>query len=254
MLCRRHPPARRRNEPGLFATRAPVESRWTGRRPTPASIADIGCGRGTTTVRLGRQYPTATILAVDQSPALLAVTAGRMRDQKRAPHLVNADFHHLPDNLRDIDLAVAAFCLYHSPHPRRALAEIAQCLAPGGNAVITTKSADSYHELDALVAASKLDPDARNRASLYQSFHSDNAQPELDAAGLVLRHRLDQHHTFLFAGLAHLADYLTTCPKYQLPAELANDPVALAEALRRRLPDEPVAATSTVTYLVATRP
>ncbi|MFI7598267.1 class I SAM-dependent methyltransferase [Actinoplanes sp. NPDC049681] len=222
--------------------------------PSPNRVADIGCGRGTTTVRLARQYPAAAIIAVDQSPALLAVVADRLHAQKREVTLIPADFHRLYGIMSDIDLAVAAFCLYHSPHPKRALTEIADILTPGGSVIVTTKSADSYHEIDAALAASGLDHEATRRPSLYQSFHSGNAENVLSKAGLVLHRRIDQHHSFRFTGADHLAEYVTTCPKYQLAPELTADPAALAKALGDQLPDTAVTATSTVTYLVAARP
>lgn len=203
---------------------------------------------------MARQYPTAAIVAVDQSPALLAVTAQRLGAQIRRTDLVHADFHHLPDGVRDVDLAVAAFCLYHSPTPRRPLAEIARCLSKNGSAVVTTKSADSYHALDTLVAATEFDVNAAKHPSLYASFHSDNAEQEIVAAGLTVRCRLDQQHTFRFERHDHLAEYLVTCPKYQFPADVAHNAEKLANALRDRIPDEPVTTTSTVTYLVVGRP
>jgi SAM-dependent methyltransferase len=166
---------------------------------------------------------------------------------------VTADFHHLRRVLGEIDLAVAAFCLYHSPHPERALAEISACLVSRGHLIAVTKSADSYHEIDAVMAASGLDPKATHRPSLYQTFHTANAETALTAAGLVLRRRLDQQHTFRFTDTDHLAQYVVTCPKYRLPPELGTDPAALAAELRSRLPDGPTIATSTVTYLVAAR-
>ncbi len=47
--------------------------------------------------------------------------------------------------------------------------EITRCLRPGGTAILATKSADSYRELDQLVAASGLDPAALSRPGLYQA-------------------------------------------------------------------------------------
>jgi SAM-dependent methyltransferase len=222
--------------------------------PAPARVADIGCGRGTTTVRLAQQYPTAALIAVDQSPALLNVVGTRLSAHRHQLHLVQADFHHLPDKISDVDLAVAAFCLYHSPRPERALTEIADRLAAGGTLIVTTKSADSYHEIDAIIAARDLDPGATGRPSLYHSFHSSNAADLLDAAGLVIRCRVDQQHVFRFADATHLAEYVTTCPKYQLPTELTTNPAALADALRHGAPNRTLTTTSTVTYLVVSRP
>lgn len=222
--------------------------------PGPGRLADIGCGRGTTTARLARQHPAAAVVAIDQSPALLAVLRNRLRAQDRHVALVAADFHHLPIAATSIDLAVAAFCLYHSPQPAEAAAEIARCLRPGAHLIATTKSADSYHAIDHLIAQSGLDPEAAQRPTLYETFHSGNAEREVTAAGLLVRRRIDQEHTFRYTSLTHLAEYVATCPKYQLPDELAKHPARLAVALRRRLPDTPVTTTSTVTYLVAQRP
>lgn len=163
---------------------------------------------------------------------------------------VCADYHRLPVPDGAIDLVVAAFCLYHSPRPADVIAELARCLTSGGTAVLATKSADSYRALDELVAAAGLDPDATTRPSLYATVHSGNLAA-LVAGALEVRGVLDEPHHFRFADLAHAAAYLATSPKYEMPASLRGQPEALATALRERLPDTPVAATSTVTYLVA---
>jgi len=62
-------------------------------------------------------------------------------------------------------MVVLTFCLYHSPHPAQALAAIVDHLAEDGTLVITTKSADSYHEIDKTIAACTLDPGATHRPS-----------------------------------------------------------------------------------------
>ncbi|MBN1172991.1 MAG: class I SAM-dependent methyltransferase [Micromonosporaceae bacterium] len=227
----------------------------TASTPNPAWILDVGCGRGTTTVALAHRYPAAAVLGVDRSPGLLAVVQARLvAEHRRAGLLPVADFHHLPLPTGAFDLAVASFCLYHAPEPAVVVAEIARCLRPGGQLIATTKSADSYHDLDAVIAASGLDPDATHRPSLYQSFHTDNAADVVAAAGLMIRRRLDQWHTFRFADLGHLAEYAATCPKYRLPPQVTADPAMLASQLRRHLPDGPVETASTVTYLVAAAP
>ena len=58
---------------------------------------------------------------------------------------------------------------------------------------------------------------------------------------------------FRCTGLDHLAIYLATSPKYPLPPHLVGDRAALATALRRRIPDEPVTTTSTLAYIFAAR-
>jgi len=136
-------------------------------------MADVGCGRGTTTLRLAQRLRPHVLLAVDRAHTLLEVTRERTAG---APGVrpVRADFHRLPLPDGSLDLVVAAFCLYHSPRPREVIAELARCLAPGGTAILATKSADSYRALDELVAASGLDPHATARPSLYATAHSSN--------------------------------------------------------------------------------
>jgi ubiquinone/menaquinone biosynthesis C-methylase UbiE len=218
----------------------------------PALVADIGCGRGTTTSLLIERLPQARVLPVDFSTALLAATRKRLADPKRV-QAIRVDFHHLPLSAARCNLIVAAFCLYHSVSPTDVIEEMARCLAPGGTAIIAVKSADSYRELDHLVAASGLDPAAEDRMSLYQAAHTGNIE-SLVASTLSIRQLIHETHRFVFPTLTNAAEYLATSPKYDLPQSLSGDPAALAEALRQRLPDDPIEMTSVVTYLVATNP
>jgi ubiquinone/menaquinone biosynthesis C-methylase UbiE len=218
-------------------------------RREPAVIADIGCGRGTTTLTLADRFPRARIAAIDLSAALVTVTRDRLAGSREAA-AVRADFHRLPLADGSCGLVVAAFCLYHSPDPGGVIAEIARCLTSDGAAVIAVKSAGSYRELDRLMAASGLDPEAENRPSLYQAAHSGNITA-LAATSLSVRRAVHETHRFIFPALADAAEYLATSPKYDLPKALVGFPEALATALRERVPDQPVPVTSVVTYLIA---
>src|SRR5260370_23765145 len=166
---------------------------------------------------LARRLRAAAVVGVDLSPALLAATRHRLPAES-GPALACADFHHLPMADARCDVVVAAFCLYHSAAPGRVISEIARCLRRGGTAILVTKSADSYRELDHLVAASGLDPCALSRPSLYQTAHSGNL-PALVSAHLRVQRVIHHGHRFTFTNLAHAAEYLATSPKYQLPAQ-----------------------------------
>ncbi|MEV5407301.1 class I SAM-dependent methyltransferase [Thermopolyspora sp. NPDC052614] len=221
-------------------------------RPMPGVlIADIGCGRGTTTRVLAKRFPSAALLAIDASAAMLIDARARL-SQVAAATYVQADFHCLPLPDDTCDLVVAAFCLYHSPEPRRPIAEIARVLKPGGIAILVTKSANSYRELDRLVAEADLDMDAPNRPSLYATAHSGNLATLLPPS-LRAVHLEHEQHTFVFADLGHVADYLATTPKYELPSGLTGNSEAISAQLRTRLTERPVRATSTVTFLLARR-
>jgi ubiquinone/menaquinone biosynthesis C-methylase UbiE len=217
----------------------------------PATVMDLGCGRGTTAQMLAERLPGTRLVAVDLSGPMLNVARRRLPGGRAA--FVRADFHRLPLASASCDAAVAAFCLYHSASPGQVIGEIARCLRPGGIAILATKSAGSYRELDHLMADARLDPDALTRPSLYQTAHSANLA-QLTSPHLSIEQVISDAHEFVFSGLAQAAEYLVTSPKYQLPAAVATDPAALSTALRQRLPDGPVAATSTVTYITARRP
>jgi SAM-dependent methyltransferase len=220
--------------------------------PRHASVVvDIGCGRGSTTAVLTERLTPAALIALDASAALLGTA--RQRVSRPGVRFVCADFHSLPFAAASCELVVAAFCLYHSREPRVVLGEIARCLTPDGTAILVTKSADSYRELDTLVAASGLDPEATERPSLYETANSANLPAMADEI-LHVRDVIHDRHTFRFTGMDHVAEYLATSPKYDLPEDLPHRPAAIAAELRTRLPDRPLTTSSTVAYVLADRP
>ncbi|MFD0683730.1 class I SAM-dependent methyltransferase [Actinomadura fibrosa] len=217
-------------------------------------LADIGCGNGRPTHALLNRFPHLRILAIDASAAMLREAREHLTAKR--PHrnellYVQGDFHQLPLADHVLDAATAIFCLYHSTRPADAIAEIARTLKPAGTALLITKSADSYRELDQLLAHTGLDTDATRRPSLYASANSANL-PTLTATALDVTTVLHDRHVFRFRDANHLADYLTTIPKYHL-GHLQGAPEALAAELRHRRGDGPTTATSTITYVLARR-
>ncbi|MBT2478371.1 class I SAM-dependent methyltransferase [Streptomyces sp. ISL-94] len=222
-------------------------------RPAPGEVLDIGCGRGASTLALTQALPGSRVLAVDASASVLAATRDRLTRHGLDAVAVQADFHRLPVPTGRAALAVAAFCLYHSPRPEDALREIARCLQPGATVILATKSADSYASLDRLVAQAGLDREAEQRTGLYGAFHSANMRA-VAARVLDVREVHHEAHLFRFRDLAHTAAYLATSPKYRLPPGLAGDPETLTIRLRDALPDRPVETASVVSYLTAAVP
>lgn len=225
----------------------------TQHTPNHSVVCEIGAGRGTTALALATRLKPGALIALDRSAALLQVLRARFAAAGHTACPVHADFHHLPLADAIFNLGVAAFCLYHAPRPQAVLAELRRCVIPGGAVVLATKAADSYRQIDQLIADSGLDPDAVSRPSPWAAFHSGNAVALTDPVLRVTR-IVHEQHEFRFPDLEHLAAYAATSPVYRLPAHLSADPPALAAELRRRVPDRPLTATSTVTYLTATRP
>jgi SAM-dependent methyltransferase len=217
----------------------------------PRCVLDVGCGRGGTTAHLARAWSPTKLTALDASAALL--DQARARVTEHAPGIaarvrfVCADFHDIPAPSRSADVIVAAFCLYHAPNPGVVLAEFRRCLRPGGRIILVTKSADSYTALDDLVTASGLDPDATRQPSLYESFHSGNAET-ITAQHLRVDTVVHHQHRFHFTDAAHTARYVATNPKYRLPERELD---TLTERLDTVLRGRGVVTDSIVTYIVA---
>lgn len=90
-------------------------------------VVDLGCGEGQLLRRLGPRS-----VGVDSSPALLRAAAAA--DPTSA--LVVADVTALPLAAGSFDAAVFALVLEHVGDARRALAEAARVLVPGGRLVL----------------------------------------------------------------------------------------------------------------------
>ncbi|MEV0934306.1 class I SAM-dependent methyltransferase [Streptomyces phaeochromogenes] len=215
------------------------------------AVLDIGCGRGTSSAVLARLLQPQRIVGLDAAPALIDQARERTRHLPGVQvSFLQGDFHHLPLPTGACDLAVAAFCLYHSPRPEMVVAEINRVLAPGGLAVLVTKSLDSYRELDQLVATAGLDLHAERHESLYVSAHSGNLA-ELAATSLDVVTTEKEEHAFTFYGHDHIAEYVATNPKYLLAPGLYGNPAALAAVLHEFVPDRPLTTQSVITFVVA---
>lgn len=214
-------------------------------------VLDIGCGRGTSTLVLAEQLRPQRAVGLDAASSLLAQARERAKELPDSTvDFVEGDFHDLPLPVGSCDVAVAAFCLYHSPQPKDVVAQIAKVLAPGGLAVLVTKGLDSYREMDQLVASAGLDAQADKHESLYTAAHSGNLA-DLAASSLDVIAVLDEEHAFTFGGHDHTAQYLATNPKYDLAPGLYGNPGALAATLHEFLPDQPLTTRSRITFVVA---
>ena len=221
-------------------------------RPDRLGLAlDLGCGRGTSSLTVAQELRPRRVVGLDAAPALIEQARKRAQRLPGLPvSFLQGDFHHLPVPAGACDVVVAAFCLYHSPHPQAVVAEIDRALAPGGLAVLVTKGLDSYREMDQLVAAAGLDAQAEQHESLYISAHSGNLT-DLAAVSLDVLAVEHEEHSFTFDGHEHVAEYLATNPKYDLAPGLYGNAGALAATLHEFLQDRPLTTKSLVTFVVA---
>lgn len=105
-------------------------------RPRPGeSGLDIGCGPGLLAVELARQVgPKGCVVGIDTSPDMVAMSFGRAAAERLAKQVkvLVADAAELPFGDQRFDFLVATQVYEYVPDMKKALAEAARLLRPGG--------------------------------------------------------------------------------------------------------------------------
>jgi SAM-dependent methyltransferase len=100
----------------------------------PARIFDIGSGPGVMTCVFAETFPTADVVAIDPTPALLdraVARADRLGVGDRVT-AVGAELPGLPGSLGTADLVWSSRAVHHLGDQQAALTELAGVLRPGG--------------------------------------------------------------------------------------------------------------------------
>jgi SAM-dependent methyltransferase len=137
---------------------------WDGVEVT----ADVGCGSGRFLASLARR--AERVIGLDLSLAMLREIRARSSEL-----LVGADVCRLP--LRDdcLDMAVAAWMLYHAADPDMACAELRRVLRPSAALIAVTNAAAHTAELDEIFAE-----------ATTALFGEERLSPRLPANGFTL--------------------------------------------------------------------
>ena len=125
---------------------------------------DVGCGTGVLTVELLRRWPRSRVVALDLTPAMLAVTRDRVARELGAAAAdrvtaiegtVEALPATWPRGLPRADVAVSSFVLQIVPDRSAALRAIRAVVRPGGRFAYVTWQDDqeTFAPLDAFDAA-----------------------------------------------------------------------------------------------------
>ena len=114
-----------------------------GRVTAKSRVVDVGTGTGFVAAGLAGQ--AATVIGIDNSPAMLAVAADNLAalgvDNVQ---LAEGELDNLPLPDDSVDVAVANMVLHHAPAPARMLAEMARVVRPGGTIAITDEVEHPY--------------------------------------------------------------------------------------------------------------
>jgi SAM-dependent methyltransferase len=99
-------------------------------------ILDLGTGDGRLLATVLAAHPSATAVAIDGSPTMLAAARRRFAAAGSSVEVIEHDFDRpLPaDRLGRFDAAISAFAIHHCPDERKRVlyAEVAALLEPGG--------------------------------------------------------------------------------------------------------------------------
>ena len=107
----------------------------------PATIVDLGCGVGMSTLTLQDIYPQAQITGIDLSPYFLAVASYRASQASTKAHNINwlnvaAEATGLPDNSCDLVSVCLVFHELPATAAQNIILEARRILRPGGHLAI----------------------------------------------------------------------------------------------------------------------
>jgi malonyl-CoA O-methyltransferase len=118
-------------------------------RLEPSAVLDLGAGTGHASRDLKRRYPSAQVVALDSSLAMLGKSAGQQRFlRKFLP--VCADAHSLPLQSQSVDLILSNLLIEWCHDPDAVFAEAARVLRPKGLFTFTTLGPDTLQEVRSL--------------------------------------------------------------------------------------------------------
>src|ERR1039457_6229240 len=182
-----------------------VLTRWfaksvAARNGAPTRVLDAGCGTGNTSVALARHYPAIQFLGVDHALSSLA-QAG-----ERAHHsgLSNLSFHHgdlmQPLAAGRFDIILCLGVLHHTADMRRVLANLRNCLNPGGHLYLWVygKHGRYRHSLNMRLLAMLTGPASPDEALPLAREFALGSGDDSPLDDLLGRDRLDPTHRRTF--------------------------------------------------------
>lgn len=181
-------------------------------RCAPRRVLEVGCGAGELAEQIAVEL-RADVIAVDTSQRMVELARARGIDARVA------DAQELPFDDGEFDCVVAAWLLYHVRDRRRAIAEAARVLRPGGCFVASTFAdenlADLWSLLDASPERSPTFSTANGREQLEREFAQVDAR---EAEGVVVFRTPESMRRYVAADMtrAHLAAHV---PEFDEPVE-----------------------------------
>jgi ArsR family transcriptional regulator len=119
-------------------------ARALGHLLPPMEVADLGCGEGYLSIEAARW--ATRVIAVDRSADVLA-RAKELAARRRVRNVTwkRGEIEHVPLPDASVDVALLSQALHHAAAPRRALAEAARIVRPGGRVLVLDLRAHDEH-------------------------------------------------------------------------------------------------------------
>lgn len=151
---------------GFYATAllGLLDADWT--------VGDLGCGTGRVAASLAPFV--ARVIAVDESPAMLAAARHRLKQLDNV-EVRSGALESLPLDDGVLDVATSVLVLHHVAEPALVLAEAARTLRPGGSLLIVDMLPHRHHEYQSQMG------------HVWAGFSRGRIEQLLGAAGFALR-------------------------------------------------------------------
>ena len=144
-------------------------------RIAPSVVLDVGCGPGTHTAALAARFPDATVIAIDQSPAMVAraaplvpkrgwlarLTSASGKAGKGETRGLVADMNALPLPREHADVLWSNFALQWANDLPALFAEWSRVLKVGGVMMFTAPGPDTLIELRRAISRDEAEADKR---------------------------------------------------------------------------------------------
>ncbi len=177
-------------------------------RIAPSVVLDVGCGPGTHTAALGQRFPDATVIAIDQSRAMVAraapstpkrgwlarITSGSSKTGKGETRGLVADMNALPLPREHADALWSNFALQWANDLPMLFAEWNRVLKVGGVMMFTAPGPDTLIELRRAISRDEAvaDQHVQRFTDLHDIgdmlVHSGFADPVMDMELITLEY------------------------------------------------------------------
>lgn len=198
------------------------------------TVLDLGCGPGTVSLALARQFPQLSILAVDASASMLAL-ASQVSSKEQLGNLEfrQMDAGHIDLTSTSFDWVLCNLAFPFFPRPHDSLRELYEVVRPGGQVCFTVPGRNTWSEFFKVADAVMGDFVKMARPFLVKFTQAEVLKDAMSSAGfehlqeqrirLPFRFESGQSVLDFFHELFHLLDYAPEDAQSELAEAIDRD-------------------------------